>query len=227
MAVIQVTPVVRGTGVPLSATLVFPSAITAANSVAVLIAQSGVVGRTFSVLEGGSGTGWTNLYNTPGGTIGVSRFWGRANHPGGGTDLVVSHGQNTADYACCAVEFEAGTSLSLVLSDEFVDAAVTDNHKASTSGLTTALEVLGLIAAGAASTNFTNGVATGSWTKIGGTDANYFFAYQLFAGGTSSELGAWDSTGTDRVARSGMVLLGTEAAAPATAQVIGGGWFGL
>lgn len=222
MAVIQVTPVVRGTGVPLSATLVFPSAITAANSVAVLIHQLATASRTFGVTESGSGAGWTNVYNTAGGTIGISRFWGRANHPGGSVTIDVGHGQNTGDFAACAVEFEAGTSLSLVASDEFVDAAVTDNHKSSTSGLTTALPVLGLIAAGANTTNFTNGVATGSWTKIGGTDANYFFAYQLFAGGTSSELGAWDSTGTDRVARSGMVLLGT---ASASASVTGG-WFG-
>jgi hypothetical protein len=233
MGVLQVSSaVVRGTGTPLAASLTFGSAITAGSTIAVLIHQSGVVGRTFGVTEGGSGAGWSNLHNTAGGSIGISRFWGRANHPGGSATIAVGHGQNTADFACCAVEFEAGTSLNLVDDDEFVDAAVTDFHRSSTSGLTTALSVLGLIAAGAASTNFTNGVPkSGSgWTKIGGTDANYFFAYQEFPSGTTAQLGEWDSTGTDRIARSGMVLLGTEApegGGGAIGRAAQAWWFGL
>ncbi|MGV3515459.1 hypothetical protein [Luteitalea sp.] len=224
MAVIQVTPIVRGTGTPLAASLVFPAPITAGSTVAALIHQSGITGRTFGVTEGGSPTGWSSIFQGAAASIGVPRFFGRPNHPGSNDTLLVGHGQNTVDFAACAIEFEAGTSLQLVLSDEFVDAAVTDFHRASNTGLTTGDAVLGLISAGAANTNFTNGVPkSGSgWTKIGGTDANYFFAYQEFPSGTTAQLGEWDSAGTDRVARSGMVLLGTAA----TVARVTGGWFG-
>lgn len=232
MSVLQVTPIVRGTGTPLVASLVFPAPITAGSTVVALIHQSGITGRTFSVLESGSATGWASIFQGAGASIGVPRFFGRPNHPGSADTLTVGHGQNTVDFAACAIEFEAGTSLNLIDDDEFVDAAVTDFHRSSTSGLTTAESVLGLISAGAANTNFTNGVPkSGSgWTKIGGTDANYFFAYQEFPSGTTAQLGEWDSTGTDRIARSGMVLLGTEApegGGGAIGRAAQAWWFGL
>lgn len=208
-----------------TATAAFGSNVTAGNAVVVLVHQYGTSTRTHTITDTAGAT-YTSLYD-PGGTGQGPEFWICANHPGGTTPTVTATASGTNNFAVSAAEFSGfGGGASLVGSDWYTDPGVSDNHQASASGLTYGSECLALLAgASLLGANLTNGTALAGYVKMpsGFTDIAIFFAWDIFPSGCTAELGRWDSTGTDRQAMTGIILLAEGGAATAS---ITGGWFG-
>lgn len=196
-------------------TVTFGANITAGNAIILFINYTATSTRTFTVSDNVVGsTGWTKAVDF-GATLGPE-IWYRANHDGGAVTITAGHA-STGAFLCSAAEFSGfGATITVDATDTFTDAGVTDNHASSDTGVSSANEVVAVIAGNAEGANFTdaNGTAS-SYTEVPAATVNatVWAGFRVFASGATNETGAWVSTGTDRVANSVIALLSGPAAA--------------
>jgi hypothetical protein len=231
LAPVQTRPNVGATGSPLTATDTLT--VTAGNAVFVAIGSNTAAStRNYTVSDDVMGTtGWRRDVSRSAANAFGCEIWVNPNHTGGTVTITVTHGQGSGGFTISVGEFSGfGGTVVCDASDFFIDPNVADNHVCSSSGVSSANEVMAICAgwleAAATST------AAGSGYTLMGSGGNQFLVgqYQHFPAGCANEQGAWTSTGTDRRGRGAIGLFsgaggggGATANPPAGALALAGG----
>lgn len=179
---------------------------TAGNALVVYVGQTGSAGRTYTVSDNVDGTtGWAQaVYNNPGRASGI---WYKVNIPSGITTITVA-ASGTAGYQFAASEFSGmGTVITVDDSDSNNEAVGSDNHQASATGVSSSNEVIAAVAGVLTAAATECNAGTGYTEVINPSSAtSRLFEWDILSA-PSGEVGAWTSTGTDRIGVSSIALL--------------------
>jgi hypothetical protein len=209
LAHVQSTGNIGASGGTLTAVLSFSGAVTAGNALFVIInSATGSSTRTYVVSDDVMGTtGWVrHVQRATSATLG-NEIWANPNHTGGTVTISVTHNAGSGPFTAAAIEFSGfGGTVNLDASDFLNDTNVADAHVCSTSGVSSANEVIAVCSCWleAAATS----QSAGSGYTIVGSGGGQFMSgqWQHFASGCTNEQGAWTSVGTDRRGRGAIGL---------------------
>ncbi len=128
-----------------TATLTFADAISEGSMIVVYVALHNVATRTFTVTDDVDGAyGDPVIYTNPYYGVGL---WRKANHTAGDTTITVVHnGASSAFYAGASEFSDFGATPVTDATDSLAEAANTDNHTCSASGVTSSNECIAVCA---------------------------------------------------------------------------------